>query len=292
MNSDRVRGLFAGLALGDAIASQKHATSLRSPCLRHAFYYPKTIISSEKQGVVGQLSWITESAIASLNSIDKKRYTSKKALDSYVDWTRSKPRTDSVTESLFCNIKNAKSYRLRILHDTKSDVTSDSCMARATGLIFVCQGSVSIDCFLTHRYYVCVHATKAYVRLLKHLTRNGKMPRRLFYCNQVDDVLCEKQRPTEAPQILCTLWSAYNTAFKLTKLRENPENICQNALQHIDQRVEFSVVFAVVGAIVGYKKLENLFTKEFIIMKQADTAKGSIFRPDKYTFQALMLRFM
>lgn len=204
---DKIYGMFWGLVIGDALgACYEYDISTK---IKWTGLIPR---NSKSLFSYGQVTDDTELTISLLDSIitynleagtgDPENnikgyplsYDAFYSVNSYIDWYNSEPvEISSHCEYLFSIDKSTKNTRfadtysekyknrwikyqerLKNYHEENSNCNTDnSCLMRATPLVFCNIGDALLDCRQTHCNLVCEDAVSIYIQILKNcLTTN------------------------------------------------------------------------------------------------------------------------
>lgn len=208
---DKLYGMFWGLVIGDALGACYEYSTLTDLVRRsEAIGGNQTIKwtgliprNSKSLFSYGQVTDDTELTIALLDSIitynlenNTKGYPLSYdpfySINSYIDWYNSEPiEISSHCDYLFsidkyinyskdCQSEKYKNRwikyqeRLKNYYEDNDNINTDnSCLIRATPLVFCNIGDALLDCRQTHCHLVCEDAVSIYIQLLKNcLTTN------------------------------------------------------------------------------------------------------------------------
>ena len=208
-DADKIYGMFWGLCIGDALGAPFEYSNIADVKKNWSGLITNNKILNSVS--FGQVTDDTELTLALLNSIitfnklNLKSESTKKigyplsydsfyTINNYIDWYNSKPNEISshceylfsVSKETLSNNKEEETryllqrwnkYKIRYDNYYQDNMTNwnkdNSCIMRATPLVFCSISDVLLDCKMTHLHPVCQDAVSVYVQVLKNcLTTN------------------------------------------------------------------------------------------------------------------------
>jgi len=292
---DGARGLFLGLALGDALgaphefASVPYTGRLERPCSSRSRFH------GTRYGVVGQVTDDTEMAIALMQAMARPGET---AAGRYLAWAGTRPPAmGRNTRGLFSGLKTLAGYQARWDHQHAAPreqwSQANGCLMRCAPLALAAdpERAAAEDCRLTNPHPVCVDACVAYVRAVAHVLR--KLPGDPLdplqaQTSEVRDVLStlaqSRDVRTQKGWVLHGLWCAGRALRAAQAGRSYAECIDDVIRQGGDSDTNAAIAGALVGAYLGAHKMaaETPTRENLRIMLEADYQKGGLPRPLDY----------
>jgi ADP-ribosyl-[dinitrogen reductase] hydrolase len=316
MNHDKIRGMFYGLALGDAIGApfefggknrlENYSGLLDRPVIRFSRFQGK------KTAEIGQITDDSEMTLSLARSLVRnKTYYKDDVITSYMNWANSGcPYMGTNTRNLFKGIKTISGYKKR--YDEKygneneidSWSQSNGCLMRCSPISLLPKDtyieSTIVDCKLSNPHPICAESCVIYNIILRNLLEN----------KDKDIAIKEIQKYVKLPVIKETIkqgierkprdieeqkgWilhALYCVFYYLSPL--NTKTTFQDCIDEIimlggDTDTNACIVGAIIGANLSYSKMESEEkTKENIkVMRTCDATKGDMKRPEEYTIKS------
>lgn len=171
MNSkDKIRGIFYGLALGDALGAPHEFKCNRKTIytgkLEHPAFY-KNQYGHHWTLEIGAVTDDTEMTMVLLNHIiTTNSYDRETMIKEYMDWANSGTKClGKNTKMLFKGIKQVKTYYKRY-DKINPDNQSNGALMRCSPMIFLSEKEIEEDCTITNPNDVCIDTNKVYVNCI------------------------------------------------------------------------------------------------------------------------------
>lgn len=296
-NQDKVKGMFVGLFLGDALGVPYERRPI--PKVSDKLIYPirnfNRYLHVYKNSIVGQITDDSEMTLALLYSmVENKGYNKEATLFHYFDWAHlSKcPFLGKNTRKLL-TIKTIKGYEKRykeVFSLPENEWTqSNGCLMRCGSLFLSSDEDIITDCKLTNPHPINLECNLIYCHSLKRLYQGMES-------KKVYQMAVEESKLTREILVGKTLNYGENkglaiNAFQLAmktllddrSYQEQINDIIFNNLSG-DTDTNACIAGAMLGMRFGFNQLMlNPVTKfNWEIVLAADTNKGDYPRPDKY----------
>jgi ADP-ribosylglycohydrolase len=311
---DKVTGMLAGFALGDALGTpheffNNEYTGKLEYKVQSKRRYKEPLI-----GVVGQVSDDTEMTLTLLNQLlEDDGYNRNNVILSYIEWANSKcPFMGKNTRALFKGIKTIKGYegRYKKIFDTKKSIRehqSNGSLMRCSPLFHFTDDIIEDDCSITNPSKFNIEAETLYCDALNSLLYNEDP------INIIQDLLAKVKNENLKKRIDGSL--NFEIVGKITDKEGEEIDVTENrgwighaftfAMETLARPLTFTQVMdwtikenikgdtdtnaAISGAIVGMKYgfnklLQAKVTAEnWEILMSVDTEEGDIPRPEKYS---------
>jgi ADP-ribosylglycohydrolase len=296
MNTDLIKGMFAGFSLGDALGAPHEFACNKSNVYTgklelQAFRYNR-FTNTTTYFDIGTITDDTEMTIALWRTIEDSEYSKEKALLSYLKWANSKcPHLGKNTRALFTGVKTVRGYNNRYQKMLQGEISqSNGSLMRCSPLALVNDWEKACieDCDLSNPNPINRGCSLIYLSWLTALLA-GKEPDQDYSELDIDpealDTITEVFRETNRKVsgktkgwVLHAIWCA-NLALSWTgSFTTLMENIITKGG---DTDTNAAIAGAVYGARVGFNELmeeqrENwgvLINSEGIT-KQIDNGRG------------------
>ena len=302
---DKIRGVFTGVALGDALGAphefRYHKSNIYTGNLKHRY---KLINRwrGPKEMVIGQTTDDTEMTLTLARSLIRYgKYNEEDVILNYEQWATGTTMLGINTRTLFKNIKTVKGFRKRWEKkfsdlEAREKNQSNGSLMRCSPLAFIFDDAATVqDCSLTNPSSVNIESNLAYVRAVRllvlghdknvvfeHVLEQVKNPDVRIVLNQAKNN--EKRDVTRIGKgwvlhaLYCAFWALING------------NDYQTTIDHIirlsgDTDTNAAIAGAMLGASMGYIEMmkEEKTPRNLHILMNADTSEGDNPRDERYT---------
>lgn len=302
---DKVRGVFIGGALGDALGAphefRYHKDNKYTGILHHRFKF-NAMYQATRYLVPGQTTDDTEMSLTLAHSMIRNNgYDRNDVIMSYERWANNSPLLGINTRTLFKGVKTIKGYEKRYnkLFSTPESIydnQSNGSMMRCFPLAFLWDNEVIVtDCKITNPSPVNIDANLVYINAIRlailgydRITIFNHV-KEIATTAEVKNVLIEitdkKERNIKGKTkgwvlhtFYCAMWSLlYTTSYQ--------EGIDYIVLLGGDTDTTAAISGALLGALFGYTTMfdEERTKYNMEILLTADTSEGDIPRPTEYT---------
>lgn len=312
---DRIQGMIFGHALGDALGAP-HEFRYQKKNYNGQLIHP-IVIQNQWQGVktsaIGQITDDTEMSLCLWNVIlDCQSYDIETALEYYLEWANTKGTwaMGKNTRSLFKGVKTIGGYKKRY-----EKICAPSNVSQSNGSLMRCyplailalmkldwKQAIVEDCNLTNPNPMNRLVEKLYIGMiimaLKGKTKDQINKKLYKLVDKQEQELKNILMPIILlPDISAKKWiSTYSakgwcvTAFSAAVWGLFGFDSYKTAIDAIvtrggDADTNAAIAGALLGAFYGLKKLKkNKYTRKNLeVLVSADTNKGELPRPEKYT---------
>jgi len=319
MLSDRLRGAFLGLALGDALgAPYEFKYSFPLTQYNGTIYQPikwRARFKPMQYSAIGQVTDDTTMTIALLYSIVKnKNWIKNDVIQSYVEWANCGIKfIGKNTRSLFYGIKTLKGYKDRYQRLDLTKMESNGSLMRAFPLLLLfyylpeeeAYQQALNDTNLTNPTTINQDATLIYLTALRLILNNTSVDEALPQLMNIAQTSEIREAIIQADQdlprnithnkgwVVHTLYCAIYAWIKADRQHQSFSQIIdQSFSQIIDQIIlkggdtdtNASVSMALVGLIKGENNMyqESITSQNLNIILSADTNQGNFPLDIKY----------
>lgn len=305
ITKDRIKGMFEGLALGDALGVPHEFRYNRNIAYTGVIEYRPRYISrfqGTRYTEIGQCSDDTEMTLILARSLLKnKGYKKDDIILDYEQWANSTFMLGKNTRALFCGVKTVAGYQKRydkiFSNDTDKWTQSNGSLMRCSPLALLSgYNEVIEDCKLTNPHPVNLDANIIYITTLRYLLQGYNISE--IYPLIKDNVQTEPVREV--------LKQAENATFRDVNEKEvkgwvvNALYCAMMSITHFDNykdAIDWVIRLggdtdtnaAIAGALLGAKHghtglISNPITERNLekVLK-CDTSKSDLYRPPEYT---------
>lgn len=198
-DSDKIKGLFTGIILGDALGIPYEFSRI-SPKIEYSRLINQTPFTIQWQFAKTEISGCsvsddTEMTLALLKSLVKnKKYDKSDVILSYEDFANNTKMLGRNTRKLFKGIKTVKGYYNRFNKLTTTELNnmqSNGCLMRASPLIFCSEEDIRTDVYLSNPNEIAYYCVLIFVSILKMILCNKSKTEIKEYCKQfITDAKC------------------------------------------------------------------------------------------------------
>lgn len=297
MNLDTIRGVLAGVILGDCLGSP---TEFRG----HSLKYSRKLVNPvklprrfQKPIIYPPGSWTddTEMTIMIGNNIieNKGNYSKDQSVMNYLEWCNSEMKMlGRNTRTLFLGIKTRRGYDTRYAKLDKESTQSNGALMRCSLLTLCNNDSWMIDdCSITNPSTVAIDTNLTYARVLRALAKGEKdtksiisslKPETTEVHNVVIDAVNGNKRDLSKNKGWClnSLWIALYTLYNIQKFPTYSDAIEFVVKDHpgSDSDTNAAITGALLGAYFGYQNIIKTEKENFEIVLNLDFG-----RPEKYS---------
>lgn len=304
LNNDKVKGLFYGAAMGDALGAP---FEFKSNKLKYNgnLEYPlvlKTRFGHEFKRPVGSVTDDTEMMLVILHYIaENNEYEKYAMIEKYLKWGNDKGSNfmGKNTRTLFRSVKSLKGYRKRYMEMTSEEPSkwtqSNGALMRCAILAILDTKDWIVDCKLTNPSRICVDTNRVYIYLLRQIL-NGrtdienivkeclKESEREEIKYVIQEALDKKDRDiTKIGRAWC-LHGLYCAFYSILHIENHKKAMEWIILKKGDTDTNACIAGAVFGALYGFEKIYSDDKENFDILMNLDTDRGeySVKSAEKY----------
>lgn len=299
---DRVRGMFATLALGDALGAP-HEMRRGAPLGQYTGEAYLSVVSynrftkKERRTAVGQVTDDTEMTLALARVLARDgAYLRDSALGAYMAWANSRcPSLGRNTRALFLGVRTKRGYEARRDRLDLAQMQSNGALMRCSPLALL-EGEecVTEDCSLSNPNTTSIDACRVHVHALRLALAGERdiLPRLLAIQGvdaQVHAVVQEavafrRDRPREVEGAsrgwcLHALWCSL-VSLHFSRATEAIDYIVRLGG---DTDTNASIAGSLLGARLGYEAVHEERPGVLDTVLACDTTTGDVPRPVEYT---------
>jgi ADP-ribosyl-[dinitrogen reductase] hydrolase len=311
---DAVRGMFLGLALGDALGAPHEFRNQVSLSKYTGVLIFPLITRSRYQGVkvgnIGQITDDTEMTIVLAEVIagQEGHYDEECAILAYERWANSGCYfMGKNTRTLFKGVKTIPGYEKRkkklLEEDPSKYSASNGCLMRCSPLSLLPEGeyleAVETDCSLSNFPDVCVESVKAYVCALREMLNGSSREEAIVRAidittlDEVRDIILDgsnfvaRNVKENKGWILHSLYCAF---FALSREGSFQDRIDEIIRMGGDTDTNGAIAGALIGAELGSKRMtkESRTGDNIDILLSYDPRTGDLHKVPDYSVERLM----
>lgn len=296
---DRVRGMFIGVFLGDALgAPHEFKCNKDTPYtgkLEHqAFHINRFHIRKEIK--VGQLTDDSEMTLALLRTIiTDNGYNKDNVTLAYMDWANSGGWMLGLnTRALFKGVKTIKGYKNRAAKVHLSGSQSNGALMRCSPLALLFDNNAVVeDVSLTNPAPVCIDCNLVYINSLR-LALQGydinsilKYARSIAQTNEVKELLSNidgnvtRDLSHNKGWCLNALWCTFYVALRVTSYSQGINWVINQKGSDTDTNA--AITGALLGAMFGFDKVNSEQEENIKILLAVDSTEEPTSRPKMYS---------
>ena len=313
MNSDTLKGMLWGAAVGDALGTpHEFRTGVKLSEYTGLLEFAPISQSrwqGRRRGVVGQYSDDTEMTLALATSLATfETYVKEGAVLEYLKWANSgSPFMGRNTRALLKGVKTVRGYEARFektFGNTAQETwtQSNGCLMRCSPLAVLGEEAANaarVDCAITNPSPVCLDACEAYVcairdigsgaavedvfETLVELGEDGVVREAIIDAIQSDDKRNVSDKQSKG-WVVHALWCALRALRQIAE-GESYEDIVDWVIRlGGDTDTNACIAGALLGSYVGYFAMssEERTTANIKTIRESDTRLGDLARPHNY----------